>query len=346
LFALDRDRTKYDPASRTQRIVYRRPELVDGELSDGWKLSLGLEIRGPVVAVPQRGISVATNTRIALTPPSPCPFEELLEKLDVVSSFISLAVQQPVYVTDLKARPPNREGGETCPAVVDSVDVVYYSPASTSPARLLVPPHDMLFVLADVRGRLSAHLQCWENAWHSMLPILSLYFGRLYEQRIHLEHRFLSLIQAVEGYHRRRMSRPEVPKQEHAARIRDILAAVPERHKTWLEGRLRYSNEPRLDKRLSELCDKWDGIMQKVVRNRKWIQRAVTIRNGLAHQKEGATRFALEELLTISERLKLLLDFCLLTEAGFDSADVERLVDRYWRRHPPFIAIDAKRAML
>ncbi|MEW6217374.1 MAG: HEPN domain-containing protein, partial [Candidatus Bipolaricaulota bacterium] len=277
------------------------------------------------------------------TAPSPCPFEEMIEKADIVSSFISLAVQQPVYVTDLRVRPHIHESVE--PVVADPVDVVYYTPAPASPTRLLTPPHDMVFVLADVRGHLSTHLQCWERSWHSMLPILSLYFSRLYEQRVHLEHRFLSLIQAVEGYHRRRMSKPEVPEEEHAARIKDILAAVPERHKTWLEGQLRYSNEPKLDKRLSELCDRWDGIMRKVARNRRWVQEAVTIRNNLAHQKEDADHFSVDQVLTICERLKLLLDLCLLTEAGFAAAEIRRLVYRYWRRHPPFLAIDAKRML-
>jgi hypothetical protein len=176
-----------------------------------------------------------------------------------------------------------------------------------------------------------------------MLPILSLYFSRLYEQRIQLEHRFLSLIQAVEGYHRRRLSKLEAPEEEHAARIKDILAAVPERHKTWLRGQLRHSNEPRLDKRLSELSKKWDTIMRKVARNRRWVQEAVTIRNNLAHQKEDAEHFSVDQVLTICERLKLLLDLWLLTEAGFGAAEIRRLVYRYWRRHPPFLAIDAKR---
>ncbi len=341
MFALDRNRTKYNPTTRTQRIVYQRPEPINGELLDGWRFRAGLEISGPSVAVPQRGINVVTKTCIVLTSPSPCPFEEMIEKADIVSSFISLAVQQPVYVTDLWVRPHIHESVE--PVVADPVDVVYYTPAPASPARLLTPPHDMLFVLADVRGHLSTHLQCWERSWHSMLPILSLYFSRLYEQRIQLEHRFLSLIQAVEGYHRRRLSKLEAPEEEHAARIKDILAAVPERHKTWLRGQLRHSNEPRLDKRLSELSKKWDTIMRKVARNRRWVQEAVTIRNNLAHQKEDAEHFSVDQVLTICERLKLLLDLWLLTEAGFGAAEIRRLVYRYWRRHPPFLAIDAKR---
>ena len=117
-------------------------------------------------------------------------------------------------------------------------------------------------------------------------------------------------------------------------------------YRDWLEAHLERSNEPKLPKRLSDICKKYGTIMRRVSRTRSWIDTAVEIRNALVHQKEDAREFPVDEIVTISERLKLLLDLCLLTEAGLAPADIDRLIDRYWRRNPPLLAIDAKRMML
>jgi hypothetical protein len=214
------------------------------------------------------------------------------------------------------------------------------------PSKVLFPPYDMLFVLADIRQNLASHLKCWEEAADSIRPVLALYFAQLRESRIYLENRFLSLIQAVEAYHRRRLSKPELLEEKHKARVQEILNAVPVHYRRWLEAHLERSNEPKLPKRLSDICKRYGTIMRQVSKKRSWIDTAVEIRNALVHQKEDARQFEIDEIITISERLKLLLDLCLLTEAGFAATDIELLINRYWRRNPPLLAIDSKRMML
>jgi hypothetical protein len=346
LFSLDSDHSKYDSATRTQTIVYRIPKPINAVLDDDWKITLGLEVHGPRFSRPQTNINVQTKTCLTLTPPGPRSFETYLEKLRIFSTFISLATQQPVYPLHLRGtiyRPDCNKDGTISS---DSVKIIYYVPDLGRPSKELFPPHDMLFVLGDIRDNLAFHVNSWQKAVDTIQSVLDLYFAQLSQAHMYLQHRFLSLIHAMEGYHRRRLDNEDLPQEKHEKRIQEILSSVPSQYERWLKWKLKYSNELSLPKRLSDICRMYDAIMKRISKNKTWIQTAVDIRNDLSHQKEDSKTFSVDQVLTASERLKLLMDLCLLAEAGFSSADIERLIERYWRRNPPLLAIDAKRMML
>ena len=345
LFSLDSDHSKYDSATRTHTIAYRIPEPISTVLDDQWKITLGLEVHRPRVSRVQTNINVETKTCLTLTSPKPCPFISCLEKLQIFSTFIRLATQQPVYPLYLRGRiyrPGCKDGNLSS----DSVEIIYYVPNLVRPSKELFPPYDMLFVLGEIRDNLAFHVNSWQTAANALQPVLNLYFAQLNQAHMYPQHRFLSLIQAVEGYHRRRLDITELPQEDHENRIQEILSSVPRQHEGWLKRKLKYSNEPSLHRRLSDLCRMYHGIMKRISKGNSWIQTAVDIRNDLSHQKEDSKSFSVDEVLTVSERLKLLMDLCLLAEAGFSSADIERLIERYWRRNPPLLAIAAKRMML
>jgi len=52
----------------------------------------------------------------------------------------------------------------------------------------------------------------------------------------------------------------------------------------------------------------------RVTRDMSWIDAASGIRNAYSHQKQDAKEYEVHEVLTGSERLKPLLDLCLLSE--------------------------------
>ena len=345
LFSLDSDRSKYDSATRTQTIVYQIPKPINAVLDDDWKISLGLEVHGPRFSRPQTNINIQIKTCLTLTPPEARSFETYLEKLRIFSTFISLATQQPVYPLHLRGKLYRLNRDKDTNISSGPVEIIYYVPGLAKPSKGLFPPFDMLFVLADIRDNLAFHVNSWQKTDNTIRPVLDLYFAQLNQEHMYLQHRFLSLIQAVEGYHRRRLSNEDLPQEKHENRIQEILSSVPPQHKQWLAGKLKHSNEPNLSKRLSDICSIYNTIMKRISKNKTWIQTAVDIRHDLSHQKDDSKTFSVEQILTVSERLKLLMDLCLLAEAGFSSADIERLIERYWSRNPPLLAMDAKKIM-
>ena len=65
-------------------------------------------------------------------------------------------------------------------------------------------PYDMLFTFKDISDRFEILLKNWFEKADTLGPVYDLYFGTLYNPRMYLQHQFLSLIQAIEVYHRRK----------------------------------------------------------------------------------------------------------------------------------------------
>jgi len=308
--------------------------------------SLGVSLTGPAFTRPQKVIAINPRTCLELVPPTSADLESFLKRVWIWSSLVSLATQRAVFPTKLTGKPSHAVQEGASPHSIGKVEIVYRDRRLVTPIPDLTPPHDMLFGLRDISHDPGLHLRSWEGATQTLKPVLNLYFADLEQQGIHLEPRFLRLVQALEGYHRRVFGGTERPVSEHEERVSRILGSVPSEYAEWLEGKLKYANELSLGARLSALCRKHAEVMKCVARDMSWIDTAVGIRNDYSHQKEDSKSYEVAEVLTVSERLKLLLDLCLLSECGFDSQDIRKLVERYWQRHPPILAIDAEKALI
>jgi len=336
----------FDKQSKLQTLRYRHPPPVEVELSAKWVATLGVSVPGPTFTRLQKVIEVKPRTWLKLVPPTPADLKSFLERVWVWSSLVSLATQKAVFPTRLTGKPSHAVQKAADPHSIGEVEIVYRDRRLVDPIPDLTPPHDMLFVLRDISRDPGLHLRSWEGATQRLQAVLNLYFADLEQQGIHLEPRFLRLVQALEGYHRRVLDGTERPASEHEERVSRILGSVPSEYAEWLKGKLKYANELSLGARLSALCRKHAEVMKCVARDMSWIDTAVGIRNDYSHQKEDSKSYEVAEVLTVSERLKLLLDLCLLSECGFDSQDIRKLVERYWQRHPPILAIDAEKALI
>jgi hypothetical protein len=88
-----------------------------------------------------------------------------------------------------------------------------------------------------------------------------LYFGIIHSSNMYVDHKFLSLMQALETYHRRILGGNELSENHHNKRILEILTAVPDQYRQWLEEKLKYSNELSLRKRMKELLGRHSDVM-------------------------------------------------------------------------------------
>jgi predicted secreted protein len=148
---------------------------------------------------------------------------------------------------------------------------------------------------------------------------------------MYLEDKFLSTVHAIESYHRRTMKNFELPEKQHKKRIEEILNAVPHEHKDWLENKLAYSNEPGLRRRLKEILEKFADVLNDFIPDKDlFIHKVVTTRNYLIHydeklKEQSAKR---EELYYLTQKIKILIEICLLKELGFTSDNIKSLISR------------------
>jgi hypothetical protein len=139
-------------------------------------------------------------------------------------------------------------------------------------------------------------------------------------------------VQALEAYHRRTTPAVDLTEDEHEKRMESILRAVPERHRTWLEEKLRYSNELNLRKRIKHILDGHPQTVDSVVGSGKdrtnFVKKVIDTRNYRTHFDESLEGRAArgKELHRINEKLKELIEMCLLAEIGFEDDEIKKAV--------------------
>jgi len=79
-------------------------------------------------------------------------------------------------------------------------------------ARRKLIPQEMLFTLQHVSQRFEDVLKQWFDSAQFLEPVFNLYFGTLYNRDMYAEQRFLSLVMALESYHRKVTNNRELPR--------------------------------------------------------------------------------------------------------------------------------------
>ena len=81
---------------------------------------------------------------------------------------------------------------------------------------------------------------------------MDLYFTALYGKILHLEVKFLLLVQGLEALHRRESNGTEFDRQEFEQLCEIVINSAPQSKQEFLRGRLHYANEISLRKRLKK----------------------------------------------------------------------------------------------
>lgn len=189
-----------------------------------------------------------------------------------------------------------------------------------------VHPAEMLFTLADARSRLAQLVENWFAKQELLRPVFDLYFGAIYNRHAFLEQQFLSLMQAIETFHRRTSAETDLPPTDHDRRVEEILKAAPATHRDWLSSKLTYSNELTLRTRLSDVLGRCPEVVGKLVKkNKSFIHQVYTARNYLTHYDQALEAEAPKglDLYPLTIRLQALVEMCLLLELGFDCTEID-----------------------
>jgi hypothetical protein len=231
---------------------------------------------------------------------------ELQEPLDIdgwhrhylrpVANLLSLATGRAVYLSEVKVFP---EGSDKR----DGVQVVAQPFVTERLDKSVLTSDGMLFSRRDLNITFGELMQRWLTIHRELEPILNLYFSIGRSPAMYLEHRFLSLFQALEGYHRRRF--PEKKQRERLCKLIDTTGEI---FSPWAPNPAKKSD-----------------VVTKIVQTR----------NGLTHQTPGQVESSLDvdTLFLLTEALSILMQALLLVELGFE---FEKRVELF-RRYQPYI---------
>ncbi len=313
----------HDPKAHPFTIEHQIPERISFSVGE-IRISLRFGARHKHSSLLVREASIIQYAYVMVEFPEKRALDDLLEITYRIQNFLSFGVRSPIY--PLSVRGIVASGEEA------NVEIHYRSLGRTGSTDK-VHPVDMLFTLQDLPGGLDRALGTWLERSEVLDPVYRLYLGTVYNPNAFLEQRFLNLVQALEAYHRRAMPTTDLPEAQHERRKEEILEAVPERHREWLEGKLEYSNEPSLGRRLKDIIRKYPKATYPVAgENSKdrdsFIYKVTATRNYRTHfdkRLEDETVYG-ENLYRITEKLKLLMEACLMGEIGFGADEIRAAI--------------------
>jgi len=312
-------------------VNYEWPEEQIVPLKEGTlRITYGVQTGGDLL----REFKVRHSTLMRFDCTLPKSFEELYREIVCpMQYFLCLATGESNYPTSLTVYSPlhtielpQRER-EPIP-----IEVRWSGMHAGEYQSERIHSDSMRFQLKDVKAQCARLISRWFELSHELGEILGLFYNTLHTPHMYLEYEFLSVMQALEAYHRFRKNNCENPPEEHEKRLDEILKAVPEPHKCWLKEKLAFSNEPSLHKRLRELLDNHYLVMADLVGStddsiNRFVTRVKDTRNYLIHHNDRLRNKVLTgaQLFSATRVLIFLFEACLLEDLGFSEESINRM---------------------
>jgi hypothetical protein len=333
----------------------RRPDAFDllYEVPDDLALAIAppLEIgvsfnatrkTGPESTSTTRELEVIQEDWLTVRAAAPLPFPTLADVLRRVRSFFCFVLRERVdYVAMMASAELPEPDGDNGATSRQAITVLYRPNVVIEPRRGPVDSRDMLFTYADCATGEASPLSRWLAGEERLGPIYDLFLVSLFQPRIFLELQFLSLSQAVESLHSRTFPHYELPRDQHGARIKEIVDTVPEAHRQWVQEKLAYSNKATFRQSITELLRTLPDELRRAIGDEEAFAKKVhRTRNYLTHWDPDLERDAArgEELIRLKMALKVVLEALLLNELGFDKSQVALLIERneHYKRNVNF----------
>lgn len=256
-------------------------------------------------------------------PPEARSFDYYLDFFYHIRNFITLGVGKTVYPEHILATVSVNVAEGSSLENSHTVDI-YHLLDSSRVSGKDVHPALMLFSLPKLGEFYPAALNSWFEKASTLKPVYDLYFSTLYNPKMYLEGRFLSLSQALETYHRRvsggKYLEQQVFETVHSALVEVLDGFEFERDvRNTFVGKLQYINELSLRRRIKELVLSFgDSIGRYIPSASSFAGRVVDTRNYLTHYNQSLEAGAAQgkDLYDLSEQLELLLELCFLRELG------------------------------
>lgn len=143
----------------------------------------------------------------------------------------------------------------------------------------------------------------------------------------------MNYVQAVEGYHRRRLNRTRYPPDVFERHKVAVLQDVHGEPRQLAKSALRWANELSLERRILDVLDVLGEPGSRIlnagrrgVAPTQFAQRTAQIRNAFAHAFE-TPKPEQDELTSLTLQLKALVEALLLREVKFDATQISAMLE-------------------
>jgi hypothetical protein len=270
------------------------------------------------------------------------PLDDFIEVHRSMQEFLSLMMGSPCYpLTIIGHSDVNKRQFEDGKVYYPDIEVIFDLPTDFPKSFEKANSRDMLFPMDHIGPDLKRYVTTWLDSRPKLQPVYNLYFATLFRPRVYLETLFLNIVQAVETYHRRVIGGKYMPDDDYRNGLYlAFKAAIPQdfdkSFKTsLLEGRLKYANEYSLRKRLTGLLEDLSDLSLPFALTKHqqdaFAEDVSNTRNYLTHYDVSLAAKAkhAHDLITLKERLRLILELYILKEIGVSTGELQNALVQF-----------------
>jgi len=312
--------------------VYNPPRSRRATMADGTRIELTFPLKETGSGLYAREITLTQDTRFGLTFPEPRDLEYVQQLVFSLRNLVTLGAAQSVNVERLIAFRRSDD-----PRLSREVELIY-SHVENPDAEDAPNHHEMLFTLQDFDGAFRKHVLRWLKVTDEIGLVLQHYFSTLHIGTQYLETDFLNYVQAVEGYHRRRLNRTTYPPKVFEDFSAKILADLKGKPRRLAKRGLRWANEVSLEDRVRDVVNFAGGAGVEIMSAGDisvdgFAKRVAAVRNNMAHAL-GKPPPTGREFIRLTQQLAALIETVLLRELGFSDTQTRRMLEnaRRFRR--------------
>lgn len=317
-------------------VSYKFPEKIEAQIN-GFKISLDFYFRRSGDHIKE--VILTHTSFIKIEPEKPIHFSDYQQAICYhLQNFLSLAIGKAIYPVIVKGKSEECKTERPDGTCSYNDIFVYYAIKQLPILSRKFQPFDLLFNFSDISDEFGKYLNNWYSKAEVLKPVYDLYFGTLYNFSMYLEHNFLSLIQAVESYHRRVSGGKYVPDEGFDPVFNNLVQAIPANidsgFKDSIKMRLKYLNEFSLRKRLKELFSKYGSLFSYVIKDSsQFTEDVLNTRNYLTHYDKESEDNAKtgDDMFRLVQRLKFILEICFLVELEIPMEAIKGIISRNQR---------------
>lgn len=313
-------------------LKYSARKVVEVNWGKEWKIEIlhRASVQPPKHSLETTIASITERVQFKIESSEEKPFDWFLQKIDLISNFLTLGIGAPVFPLAIDGTT------ERAVLIIDNVtrypDVAIFFSMAEDPRMLKNRTwNEMLFAYRHITADFETMIKKWFEKAELLSPVYNLFFGTFYNSSMYLQHEFLSLIQALESYHRRVCVGKYLEDKPYEPIRKTLTERIPadldSSFKESLKSRLKYGNEFSLRKRLKDVLDRYSKFATGLIDDFDvFISQVVDTRNYLTHYTHELEEKAFKgyDLYVLCQKIKFLIEICFLSELGLSEDSISR----------------------
>lgn len=248
----------------------------------------------------------------------PLAYKEILKDIHHFVGFLTLCCFEQSYPIEIAFKDDRyfeEFNGKQIPLRIECI----YQYTAFSNKHKVRYKHEHLVPFEGIEEEFSNIIKNWHLSFIELEPVLNLMLSSFKNKYFFSVDKFMDNIRALESFHRKKHSNCRIPQKEYQEKVDNIINSVnlDKKDIEWLSIKLKYGNEPSLNKRLKELLQENQNeyIKTQISNIPKFCISIVDTRNYYTHydnSDKNKNVLVGAEFYVASQKIMALLYSCIL----------------------------------